>query len=43
MKSVLPKHVAMEIRDDIVKRKVDETHQFHPFYMKRHENVRLET
>jgi class 3 adenylate cyclase len=41
MKSVLPEHVAMEIRDDIVKRKVDETHQFHPFYMKRHKNVSI--
>ena len=40
MKSVLPEHVAAEIRDDIVKGKADETVHFHRFYVRRHEDVR---
>ncbi|XP_062504926.1 adenylate cyclase type 2-like isoform X2 [Corticium candelabrum] len=41
LKSVLPEHVAAEIRDDIVQRKADETAHFHRFYVRRHENVSI--
>jgi class 3 adenylate cyclase len=41
LKSVLPEHVAAEIRDDIVKGKADETVHFHRFYVRRHEDVSI--
>ena len=37
--SVLPRHVAMEMKADIAGKPMDK--QFHKIYIQRHENVRL--
>ncbi|XP_062505112.1 adenylate cyclase type 5-like [Corticium candelabrum] len=41
LKSVLPEHIALEIRDDFVSGKAQELGHFHRFYVSRHENVSI--